>query len=88
MGRVTGPPEYRDEWTCGSIDGSRESGVEEGGWRYLVRVDTRCELNHFLPEHMRPLGGEQLSTWAKFKRATGIDIRKAPAIAKRKRQSA
>lgn len=75
FGVVDGPPAYSDAWSCGSIDGSREDG-SQSGWRYPVRVPGR-PLQHFCEEHMRPIDGEELSTWDKFAKATGIDLRGA-----------
>ena len=70
-------------WTCNSIDGSRPRG-EQRGWRYAV-LTARGE-HHYLEEHLRAgVDGDVASTWAKFKRATGVDIRKAPTVAKSRR---
>ena len=75
-GVVVGPPEYRDEWECGSVDGSRNPGMDDGGWRYLVKVRGRPHLQHFCQEHMRKPRGERASTWDKFEKATGIRLDK------------
>lgn len=73
-GVVVGPPEYREEWQCGSVDGSRPSGKDDGGWRYLVKVQGRTSMNYFLEEHMRKPRGERKSTWEKFEKATGLRL--------------
>jgi hypothetical protein len=74
-GVVVGPPEYRDEWECGSIDGSRAPGTDDGGWRYLVMVPGR-PLQHFCEEHMRKPRRERASTWEKFEKATGLRLQR------------
>jgi len=73
-GVVVGKPEYRDEWDCGSIDGTRESGKGGPAWRYLVKVKGVDGLKHFCEEHMRKPRGERASTWEKFEKATGLRL--------------
>jgi hypothetical protein len=75
-GVVVGPPEYREQWQCGSIDGSREVGIDAGGWRYLVHVIGEIGLHHFCETHMRKPRGERASTWAKFEAATGLRLQR------------
>jgi len=83
-GFVLGPPEFRDAWDCGSVDGSRESGYDDGGWRYPVLVEGRQYLQFFceehmrkpLQEHMRKPRRQRASTWDRFEKATGLRLDK------------
>ena len=70
---VTAPRVY-GEWNCGDPKSSRPDAVCKE-WRYTVRCDHRLSW-HVAEYSLREIyDGEKLSTWEKFKKRTGVDIR-------------
>src|SRR6266496_1008708 len=71
IGVVIAPKIYA-VYQCGPLEGDGRRGPDAGA-RYGVRW--RRGLNHFCESQLRAIyDGEQLSTWERFRKATGIRI--------------
>lgn len=68
------------KWDCGNFDNEDADGYF-WGWGYTLRLANYGRCVSAGEEHLRPLyDGEKLSTWEKFTKKTGIDVRRLPGL--------
>ena len=79
------------EWTCSDPEHPERGTSVQPGLRYKVRSpegSMRTPLN-VEEEHLRPIyAGEPLSTWDKFEKKTGLNLRGDVTIKRRRKSPA